>query len=611
MIEQGFMTHGWDPRRGMRGVGDDLLHKMRAWDLFIEAVGDQSELTFAAGYAVALALPVIVVKQQGAGEIPVSVGVRTVLRYPQDASDQKGFDEFEADLTEAVAALKASTLAPGHRALRSTGNQLNGVIQGLLERYNEEHPRLHLMSGWTRQLSEEMDFGAHAPHRGTDPDYYLPMFSALQGWQGGGVQAIADLTEDIETFWRPEHPEMMSARVTERIFLIDWRLFFNEGSELTQYIERWRQHVESHRDRDYQIYIGVKDDRDSIRHPFGAHSVGQHLLLIEPDIVGGYILDDRGNIRLVIAEDRRERLLYGMADQFYNGIKGRAVRFDPAYGFLELKRKWLEQTRVGQWDDAWTSATEERSSHYFDWYDQHIRCWIPFYDQILIDCAASVESEIVRIVRSVPDRQLELLELGYGTGNLTELLAPWIETFNRPFEEPGENPPVRLYDGIDRAGRMRETAVARVRTDPKYLRLRLHNRTAWDDMSDDDVYDILFGSLVLHFLVGPNPTADALDQFFEACRMHVRQGGGLVFADAFGPDDLSQLDKITRKWHDWMTRNGLTDESAVAFLRGNQDMVRAASVDQFIEAGQRHGFALAKRRKYVGPFQIVVFRKTS
>src|SRR5512139_313731 len=340
LTEESFHVRGWTIRPETAAGEDDLLSGIRTWDLFVEAVGDRPELSFEAGFAVAHSVPVIVIKQQGSIEIPVMGSIRRVLRYPDDTGTQKSFDEFEGACRGTVQALKASSLTPGHRALRGSQAQLAEVIQGFLDRYAEEHPRLHLMSGWTRRLSEEMDFGRHALHQGTDPDYYKPMFSALRNWQGGEIRAIADLTDGIERFWRPEHPETMSARVTERIFLIDWRLFFSEESELTRYIERWRRHKENHRDRDYEIYIAIKDRRDDVRLPFGDRSAGHHMLLIEPDVVGGYVCDDQGKTRLVIAEDGRERLLYGTAEQFYNTVKDRAVRFDPSYGFLHLKRRW-------------------------------------------------------------------------------------------------------------------------------------------------------------------------------------------------------------------------------------------------------------------------------
>ncbi|HEY3607766.1 MAG TPA: class I SAM-dependent methyltransferase [Pseudonocardiaceae bacterium] len=609
--EHGYTLEEWsDPSDGRR-LDDETQARIQRVDLVIDAGGGQPFVSGEVGFAIARSIPVVLVRQEGMPSDGIGDTLpRRIHRYPQDVSDDKGFERFEKLLDSHLRTLAESVLTPGYRALRRARNHLIATFQEFFTDYPGEHPQLHLLSGWANALAEEMHAGGTARME-TDSDYYLPTFSALRGWAGGKVRAIADLTDNTETFWKPEHPEMMSAPVTERIFLINWQLFFENEPELTRYIEQWRLHKESHRDREYEIYIATKDPRDDVRHPFAPSAVGHHMLLINPDVIGGYIRRYSRDERrlLVIEHDRGEKMLFDTAEQFYNMVKARAVRFDPAYGFLELKRQWLAKTRIGQWDPEWTTATEERSAHYFDRYDQHIRCWIPFYDQMLADCAASVESEIVRIVRSFPESQVELLEIGYGTGNLTERLAPWIETFNRPFEEPGERPPVRVYDGVDRAGRMKDQAERRLAVNQRqYLHMRLQTRTAWDDVSDDDTYDIIFGSLIMHFLIGANPAADVLDRFFHDCQTHLRDGGSLVFADAFD-SDLVSTESTTTKWRDWMIRHGLSAAHADNFLAGNQDMVQAASVEQLEKAAAEHHFRLTKRKKYVGPFQLLVFQR--
>jgi hypothetical protein len=344
-------------------------------------------------------------------------------------------------------------------------------------------------------------------------------------------------------------------------------------------------------------------------HPIGPDAVGQHLLLVEPDVVGGYRNKrGRGGGRQLVVQ--RDALQYATGVQFYNSIKQRAVLFDPNARVTDLRRELLARTGIGRWDPEWTSETEYRSPDYFDLYDRHIRCWIPLYNQMISDCASNVSREVLRIYSS-SKRPVDLLEVGYGTGSLTLRLLPWIENINRPFSELDHPGPVHRYRGVDRAERMTRHAREVVEPDRRpHLDIRLQRGVAWESIPPHR-YDVVFGSLVMHFLTGPDPTEETIDRFFANCNEYTAEESSLVFADAFGADDESQSARRVENWRQWMISHGMSPSDVETFLEGNSDMTKAASTRRLKAAAGRHGFRCDIH--WVGrkdlPFEIIVLRK--
>lgn len=407
-------------------------------------------------------------------------------------------------------------------------------IQRFLTSHPAEHPTPHLMSGWLDALAQEVESGGPKQFV-TDADYYTASFSRLRRWGAGKVAAIADLTDSTEPFWMPDHPDELSVSVDERVFLVDWKWFFEEEFTLSEYVSLWKRHKVRHRDRKYEIYIATKETlRADEVHPLGPDAVGHHLLLIEPDIVGGYRMKPgHGGGRQLIV--KRDTLQHATASQFYNAIKQRAVHFDPNSKVPDLRRELLAKTGIGRWDLEWTNETEYRSSDYFQLYDRNIRCWIPLYNQMIDDCASHVSREILRIYAKHA-KPVDLLEVGYGTGNLTQRLLPWIETTNKPFFDLDHTGPVAKYRAVDRAEQMTRRARESLRpNDYNHFDFRLVRGTAWEGVPPHK-YEVIFGSLAMHFLVGPDPTEEILDQFFASCAEYSGDDASLVFADVFSAD---------------------------------------------------------------------------
>ena len=607
--ERGYIIYDWSEQHHIRNIGSEIEDQLRKSDLVIlEGTAGRPNPAFEVGFARCLDLPIIMLKQDTSDDLPVDFGAPKYLSYPSDEDKESQFKRFEQDLDKLLNALVEGALSLGHRELRRARSDFFQSVQQIIEYYAGDHAHLYLTDGWVGALASDIRSGGPSTIT-ADSDYYIPMFSALQKPENFAIRAIADLTDNTDPFWTSGHPEPLSSPVGERIFLIDWRMFFEREQELAEYINYWRD--ELLRQENYEIYVATRDNiRLPVRHPFGSASVGLHLLLIEPgDTFGGYRnRQDYQSHRLFCMEhDQRQ---YQNAKAFYDAILESAIRLEPSHDIISLKRAWLTKHRIGYWSGDWTQETERRPSDYFNFYDQHIRCWIPSYNELVSECAATVAREIMRI-RQVGGKPVNLLEIGYGTGSLTAHIVPWIDYLTRPFEELGDLPPVDYYHAIDRAEQMRMSARENLGAGATSW-VRLLKKIAWHEVRTDMDYDIIFGSLVMHFMIDRTSEDLNADAFFDECAKRLRDGGSLVFADCFGANAKTDRESAAQEWRDWMVGNGLSQDYADSFLKGNPDMVDSFSAEELKAAAERRGFVWEGERSVssVRGFKIIVLRKS-
>jgi SAM-dependent methyltransferase len=481
-------------------------------------------------------------------------------------------------------------------------------VQEIIDTYSSDHPMLHLLSGWVGSV------GNHAA-RGTrgelvaDPAYYLPSFTALRDWEDGRSWAVADMTSFRESFWMPDHAAELSQPISERIFLIDWTCFYENEDKLGDYIEMWRQHLEDRdsqhqlpalsgddvapggavekpvspngqsvaRDGDaYRILVAAKRPWDGDTHPFVRRD-GDHLLVVEPDTVGSYVVDDDGRTRMYF---RRDPAAFRDALHFFQRLRRRAVQFDPSFDVQTLRRAWLEVEGLGRWDPSWGSEPEERPPSYYRRYDAHVRSWIPRYSELIELSAAAVQGEIVT-VHQERRKSLDVLEVGYGTGALTEKIVKWLSALNEPFGLLRRELPVRSYRGIDGLVGNHERTAKLTETGSPWLPVQLDQGTLLGDLPVEASYDVVFSSLVFHLLRSrDNP--DSLRTVVGKLFSILRPGGRLVIADVFSPADKKEYDHFIDRWRKWMIRRGLDEENADGFLRHNDSLTNAPTVAEVV-----------------------------
>lgn len=603
-----YRFYDWSRHHDIRNIGAKVQDLIRRSDIvFLEASTNRANIAFEAGLAAGLRIPQVVLKQVGSGLLPEDYGAPEYLDYPESVDDEVGFRQFKAHLETLLTELERTVLNPSQRAARRSRLRLDDRVTEFVAAYQTDHPFPYLLSGRMDAFTEELEDGGTS-RLVTDSDYYETSFDKLRLWEGGTIRAIADLTDDTETFWMPEHPDTMSAHVSERIFLVDWKLFFDGEEDLARHIEGWRRHKERYQGRKYDIYIATKDEADR-GHPLSSPAIAQHLLVMDPDSIGGYRRKP-GTQRRQLVTERNERR-HERALDYYQAIRDRSVLFDPDYTAGDIKRQWLSINRLGYWGENWSEHTENRESEYFAHYDKHVRCWIPSYDQMLRDTAALVEQEILLIWGRV-HRPINLLELGYGTGNLTTRLISWIRIFHEAFTDPGADAPVGRYIGIDRAPRMVRRARLAFQDGSSRLQPVLRRGRAWLDVPETWKHDLIFGTLSLHFVLGADPPQARLDEFFAQCARRLSENGSVVIADVFRPDHDDQAAATTERWLGWMVENGMSTAAAETFLAGNADMVRSAVVEDFIEAGKRNGFVCSTHKPVSDPdlpFYVFCFRR--
>lgn len=610
LAARNYEIYNWAEMPHNRNINQEIEDKLRRADLLIlEGSTDRPNPAFEMGFASYPALPTIVLKQEGSRELPADYGAPRYLAYPVDVGLEDGFKQFGTEFDALLERLERDTLSPGHRALRRSLGALVSNVLDTLNHYPDDHPHLYLLQGWTNALAADTRAGG-ASVLIADADYYVNMFSALQERSQLRFRAIADLTDNTELFWQPEHSEPLSAPGSERIFLIDWRLFFEESTLLAAYVEAWQDHLRAN--PDYSIYVVADIDLDShLRHPLGHDAVGRHLLLVEPGTTfGGYrsrTNRDAGRVFCMEADTYR----YNQAEKYYRSVRSKAVKLELDQEFLDLKRSWLTKRKIGYWGAEWTHQTERRSTRYFAQYDQHIRCWVPAYSKLITECAAMVAREILR-VRTLTNRPVRMLEIGYGTGSLTAQVGPWISHLSEPFVKYGHLPPVVAYHAVDRADQMRQIADLKLHQAPG-IDVTLLRQRAWDEVSTDLEYDVIFGSLIVHFMLD-KANGNTATEFFAECTRRLAPHGSLVFADSFGSDDSSTPESIRAQWRNQMVLEGLSEEYADGFLDGNQDMLHAPSVAELELAAREHGFELAEARSPITEldlFKVVAFRGTT
>ncbi|HYN93370.1 MAG TPA: hypothetical protein VES42_05945 [Pilimelia sp.] len=610
LLARDYEVYDWNEQPHNRNINHEVEERLRDTDMLIlEGSTERPNPAFEMGFARYPDLPIIVLKQEDSRELPADYGSPKYLLYPKDVGQEAKFVQLREELDLLLNRLERESFSGGHRALRRS---LSGFVADLLNmsnHYSGDHPHLYLIHGLVNALTADLRSGGPSVIA-ADSDYYVQMFGALQERTDMRFRAIADLTDSTEAWWEMEHPEPLSNPGSERIFLVDWRLFFEREAELAALIDSFNEHLMTN--PHYRIFLATDSDLDPhLRHPLGRDAVGRHLLLVQPgNAFGGYrSRPNRDGGRLFVMETDAYR--YGNAEKYYASVQSRAIELKQGQDFLDIKRLWLETHQIGAWSRNWTHQTERRNRRYFARYDQHVRCWIPSYNQLISECAAMVAREILR-VREHTNRSVKLLEIGYGTGSLTAQVGPWITRLSEPFANFGHLPPVEYYHAVDRADQMRMLARAELSKGNIGGEVTLLRQVAWKDVRADFTYDVIFGSLITHFMIERTPAGSA-ERFFAECAVRLSPHGSLVFADSFGLGPEGDTDEVRQEWRSWMVEEGLPEVHADSFLDGNRDMLEAHSVHELVEVAKRHGFELSEWRLPTASqiFAVVSFRRVA
>jgi SAM-dependent methyltransferase len=548
------------------------------------------------------------------GSVPILRWLMNAAELAGPRSEAAIFKGFLGQHTT-VARLRASSGAAAHaKVLLGASELVTQETAKLVAHHRDDHPLLRCFAGWLGQVADQIH---HQPTRlEVDAHYYQGCLSKLQGVADLNVRAIADLSDTTEMFWLDADP--LNTTASERIFLVNWKVMF-ENNRLDKLLGFLRKQSERYPVKVHHMRPSSADDP----HVFGREGFSRNLLLIKPDLVGGYVKrerdmsrdalgrpgEDRSPIFLRIQSDER---VYREAVVQYARISERALTFDPKWDRATLRQAWMVKNRIGRWDADWGDV-KDRSGDYFERYDLHIRCWIPEYERFVAHCVKLVEVEITRILRSTQG-SIRVLEIGCGTGALTVQLVEWIRNMNRPFLDLRVPPPIEHFIAVDRSPRM--VALTRVALgDVNKDRIHVCEDTApvffSQDVEQHHPFHVICGSLVLHDLLDADPPRSA-DDLLKKLSAELAIGGCLVLADSFFSGSPKEREKQLRAWKQAMATSGMQRNQIEEFLDHNNEMIETISLDDLQQIAPRHGFSAPRVLRMPGdsPFGVLVMMKS-
>jgi SAM-dependent methyltransferase len=210
-----------------------------------------------------------------------------------------------------------------------------------------------------------------------------------------------------------------------------------------------------------------------------------------------------------------------------------------------------------------------------------------------------------------------VLEVGFGTGALTQAIIEWIDSIDRPINVGHSIPLIRFF-GIDRAySLMFPLLQQRIKgIDEERYNISLSEGTLWSalppSISNAKPFDIICGSLVLHDLIAADPL-EKFGEMLKICRDFLTPGGRLIFADIFPHGDPATEENEKVFWHNWMERNGLPEKEINNFFHHNTDMLNTVNQEQVALAATENGYDFLFERLYTAnnhsPFRVLMLTK--
>lgn len=438
-----------------------------------------------------------------------------------------------------------------------------------------------------------------------DESLYESMLKVMPSPMRASALAIADMTDDFEPFMLTTH-DLESVKVRARIFVFDADSAFETGFErLVSNIWRHAQKYQCYMiDRDFALDVLGSSGVQAKTNCQGANlmSTGQSAVWYSPRPNG---VREVGNDLLTIDSDMGlvhsvETLFHSIVEKSVN-ISALAKDTKAQSGLQRakaVKSEWQRIHEIGLWESDWNGRTNRGDRYYRD-YERHIRVWIPNYRK-LID--QFLDQSVEAISEAAQGRQVRIIEVGPGTGELTEKLILRISKRSRRVSTDM----VQSYTVVEDAPEMLERMYQRrlierngssfsegmyPPTGDGRIRVRPHNLCFLEGMEIDRAEQaptIVLGSLVHHYIDILDNDKPDFGKFIEGLIERIPSVIQVVLAGLFFSDDM---DAQIESWRKWMARDsGLDTEWVDRFFDGNPEMQRRFLVSKIRSDAEQKGF---------------------
>ena len=413
------------------------------------------------------------------------------------------------------------------------------------------------------------------------PQSYNHVLSALHKSGHSNIKAIANLRDDK---WVDLANEInVWEGISERIFYVKWEDMF-DSQRLDRIITIINNSIDSLRDVKNDtclIYLVTDDTKNDIRISEENKEIFEkrNILFIESELVGWFSGE---SLKFKYVKDGDT--LLNKVIQFYRQFKQKAVTINITSYITKdwLVKEWIRLHDFGVWNSDIVTYVKN--------YDINIRIWIPDYDKLINTCNETILNELTRLF-TVRKESLKVLELGYGTGNLTIKVLAGIMSINSPRSTycNGHKPIIELF-GQDKSVEMMNVLNNKLAflDYENMLTVTMLNTTFAPEKShitDMNKVDLIYSSFSFYALVSCEKEEGIL-QFFTALKLYFRDPNNIsiVFLCALLDDENKPMEGTLNYWKKYMHDNyGLSEKSITSVLNHlNKDILDLHHLNRII-----------------------------
>lgn len=210
---------------------------------------------------------------------------------------------------------------------------------------------------------------------------------------------------------------------------------------------------------------------------------------------------------------------------------------------------------------------------------------------------------------------MKVLEIGYGTGELSASLLGWMNNLNAPVEALNRSRIISEYLAIDSAGRMQEVVGKRFAERKSYQMFEVCSAPTWSGtVMYKAPYDVICGSLVLHDMVAGGDVKVTMRDLLGKLDLVTSENSLLIFADVFLSDDEKVKNAQLEKWKKHMRQVGMRDQEIGDFFAGNPELIDTLTINKIDIVVKGSGFSRVDLSPIPGangscPFRVLILQK--